>query len=424
MSRDPSRPSVPAALAVTPASPSIPAERRRPVTITQTRQVPDAIRLARYLRAPEIGPTLLFFSGGSALRHTSRVLTEYTHNSVHLITPFDSGGSSAKLRAAFPMISVGDLRNRLMALADTRLKGHPEVYRLFDTRFVKQASQAELRERLAEMVAGRDPLVADVPLPLRKLIRNHLGYFSEHMPEGFDLRGASVGNLILAGGYLNNRSDIDAVIFLFSKLVAVRGLVRPVVDSNLHLSAELADGTVVVGQHRITSRETPLPAPIRELRLTETVAAPEQLAEAEIDDRTTQLIDEAELICFPIGSFWTSVMACLLPRGVGSAVARAGCPKVYVPNTGEDPEELGLAPHDQVRVLLEQLRRDAGAETPTELLLQFVVVDSERGEYAGGLDIDAIEALGVEVIDIPLIADETAPLIESRRLVELLLSLV
>jgi hypothetical protein len=117
-------------------------------------------------------------------------------------------------------------------------------------------------------------------------------------------------------------------------------------------------------------------------------------------------------------------MANLLPKGVGSEIARAGCPKVYVPNTGEDPEELGLAPHDQVRLLLEQLRRDAGAETPTELLLHFVLVDSVRGEYTGGLDIDAIEALGVEVIDTPLVSDETAPLIESRRLVELLLSLV
>jgi CofD-related protein of GAK system len=382
------------------------------VTITQTRRIPDRIRLARYLRAPELGPTVLFFSGGSALRNPSRVLIEYTHNSIHLITPFDSGGSSAKLRDAFPIISVGDLRNRLMALADTRLEGHPEVYRLFDTRFDKDADQHQLRQRLADMVAGSDPLVAEVPLPLRELIRQHLGYFSEHMPPDFDLRGASLGNLILAGGYLNNRSDIDAVIFLFSKLVAVRGVVRPVVDANLHLRAALQDGTVVVGQHRITSL---LSAPIRELRLT---------ADVHIDDHTAQLIEAAELICFPIGSFWTSVMACLLPTGVGSAVAQAGCPKIYVPNLGHDPEGLGLAPHDQVGLLLEQLRRDAGPHTPTERLLQLVLVDRQRGEYAGGLDVAAIEALGVEVIDTALVSDESAPLIESRRLVELLLSLV
>ena len=404
--------------------PSIPAERRRQISLTQTRKVPDPLRLARYLRAPEIGPTVLFFSGGSALRKTSRVLTEYTHNSIHLITPFDSGGSSAKLRAAFPMISVGDLRNRLMALADTRLLGHPEVYRLFNTRLAKDEAQDRLREHLDAIVGGRDPLVAAISNPLRKLIRNHLEFFCDHMPADFDLRGASVGNLILAGGYLNNHSDIDAVIFLFSKLVAARGVVRPVVDTNLHLTAELEDGRVLVGQHAITNAEPPLSAPIRALRLTEAIEGPERLAEAEIDERTIQLIDEAELICFPIGSFWTSVMACLLPSGVGSAVARAGGTKVYVPNLGEDPEELGLAPHDQVRVLLEQLRQDAGEDTPTELLLHFVLVDSASEDYRGGLDIDAIEAHGVEVIDTPLVRDETGPLIDPRRLVELLLSLV
>jgi CofD-related protein of GAK system len=407
-----------------PASSPILDDRRRRVSLTHSRKVPDPLRLARYSRAPEIGPTVLFFSGGSALRRTSRVLTEYTHNSVHLITPFDSGGSSAKLRDAFPMISVGDLRNRLMALADTRLLGNPEVYRLFDTRLPKDAPASELHAHLAAMVDGSDPLVAAVPLPLRTLIRNHLGYFVEHMPPNFDLRGASIGNLILAGGYLNNRSDIDAVIFLFSKLVAVRGIVRPVVDSNLHLSAELADGTVVVGQHQITSREVPLTAPIRELRLTETISSPDRRADVEIDARTAELIAEAELICFPIGSFWTSVMACLLPRGVGRAVARAECPKVYVPNCGTDPEELGLAPHDQVKVLLERLRRDAGENTPTQQLLHLVLVDSERGEYGGGLNIPAIEALGVDVVDTPLIGDADTQLHEPRRLVELLLSLV
>ncbi len=405
--------------AFNPASP----ERRR-ITLSQRRFVPDPIRLARYARAPELGPTLLFFSGGSALRKASRTLTDYTHNSVHLITPFDSGGSSAKLRDAFPMISVGDLRNRLMALADTQLKGHPEVYRLFDTRLTKQGEPAELHEQLTAMASGLDPRVTAIPQPLRTLICNHISYFIDTMPASFDLRGASIGNLILAGGYINNRRDIDAVIFLFSKLVAVRGTVRPIVDSNLHLAAELDDGSVIVGQHEITSREQPLAAPIHQLRLIETLGGPEQLASVEIDDRTRELIDEAELICFPIGSFWTSVMACLLPKGVGYAVARADCPKVYVPNCGLDPEQLGLPAHEQVRKLLDQLRTDALPGTPTDRLLHFVLVDSKRGEYPGGLDLAAIREQGVEVIDTTLVSEETAPLIEPRRLVELLLSLV
>ena len=73
------------------------------LTITRTVQLPDKIRLARFARAPELGPKVLFFSGGSALNPLSRRLINYTHNSIHLITPFDSGGSSAVLRKAFGM---------------------------------------------------------------------------------------------------------------------------------------------------------------------------------------------------------------------------------------------------------------------------------------------------------------------------------
>ena len=71
--------------------------------ITRTARLPDLTRVALYRRAPEYGPKLLFFSGGTALRELSEVLVEYTHNSIHLITPFDSGGSSAVLRRAFAM---------------------------------------------------------------------------------------------------------------------------------------------------------------------------------------------------------------------------------------------------------------------------------------------------------------------------------
>ena len=41
----------------------------------------------------------------------------------------------------------------------------------------------------------------------------------------------------LAGGNRLNEGDMDSVIYLFSKLVAVRGTVLPIVDTNLHLAA-------------------------------------------------------------------------------------------------------------------------------------------------------------------------------------------
>ena len=89
---------------------------------------------------------------------------------------------------------------------------------------------------------------------MRRVVRTHLRFFSDRMPRDFDLRGANIGNLILAGGYLANDRNIESVLYLFSKLVEVRGSVRPVCDANLHLRAELEDGSQTVGQHRLTGK--------------------------------------------------------------------------------------------------------------------------------------------------------------------------
>ena len=60
---------------------------------------------------PALGPRLVFFTGGTALRGLSRSLTRYTHNSVHLVTPFDSGGSSeAELLAELLQLAQENVR--------------------------------------------------------------------------------------------------------------------------------------------------------------------------------------------------------------------------------------------------------------------------------------------------------------------------
>jgi CofD-related protein of GAK system len=229
------------------------------------------------------------------------------------------------------MPAVGDVRNRLMALADRSVRGNPAVYELFSHRLPRDQEPAALMETLERLIHGKARLVREVPDPMRKLIRNHLGYFRDQMPADFDLRGASLGNLILAGGYFVNNRHIDPVIYLFSKLAEVRGVVRPVVARDLHLPAELADGSVVLGQHNLTGKETaPLASPIRSLRLCRALDDPAP-AEASIRDKVKDLIREAELICFPVGSFYTSLLATLLPGGVGEAIAANDCPKVFVP---------------------------------------------------------------------------------------------
>jgi CofD-related protein of GAK system len=379
--------------------------------------------LARYRHAPELGPRIVFFSGGTGLRGVSRALVAFTHHSRHIITPFDSGGSSARLRQAFDMPAVGDLRNRLMALADQTVLGNPAIYDLFAFRYPEDEPSERLVDALDRMVAGDDARVREIPEPLRSIVCNHLRFFRDAMPSDFDLRGAAIGNLVLAGGYLNQGRALDSVLFLFSQLVEVRGIVRPVVDRDLHLVADLEDGRRVVGQHRITGRSQEGPSGrIERLFLSGSADAPEPLR-APIPEAVDALIRTSELICYPVGSFYTSLIATLLPAGVSDAIAATTVPKVYVPNPGLDPEEVGMTIVDKVETLLRYLSEGTSEPVPRERLLHFVLLDRE----GYGLDTDtvrAIETLGVQVIDTPLVSEERAGYLDEQLLSAALVSLV
>lgn len=393
------------------------------IRITREVELPNPLKLERFAKSPELGPSVLFFSGGTALRNTCRELVRYTYNSIHIITPFDSGGSSAKLRKAFAMPAIGDVRNRLMALADMSLRGHPEIYALFAHRLPARASKKKLAGELDSMARGSHPMVKRIPGTMRKIIKHHLRRFRELVPDNFDLRGASVGNLVLTSGYLENARHFDPVIFIFSKLVEVRGTVRPVLSENLHLGATLNNGKTLLGQHRLAGKEAPpIKSPVKELFLTpglddETPVRPK------VREKAKKLIRRAGLVCYPMGSFYTSLIANLLPSGIGNTIAHNPCPKVYVPSTGNDPETRGMKLHDQVSVLLRHLRRDDPKNTAPEDVLDFVLLDSNNGKYKGGVNRKKIEKQGVKVIDCPLTSPKTRPGLDPRLLSGILLSL-
>lgn len=383
--------------------------------------LPDKLKIARYEKAPELGPRLLFFSGGTALKRFSKTLIRYTHNSVHIITPFDSGGSSAEIRRAFRMLSIGDVRNRLMALADQSIKGNPEIYRLFSYRLPADDPSDRLREKLQMIAEGLDSLVDGIPVPMRSIVCGHIGDFLRLMPGDFDLRGANIGNIILTAGYLNHHRHIETVIYLFSRLVEVQGLVRPVVTDDLHLAARLQSGQTLVGQHRITGDAfLKARSPIDELFLSASVDLPERV-QTEISSETAALIDGAEIICYPMGSFYSSVLANLLPRGVGAAIAANRCPKVFVPNTLPDTEQAGMSLGDAVRTMIRCLQGDHPGE-PTDYL-DWIVLDSRWGRYPFDLDLERIREWGIGILEATLVTEDSSPYVDPERLCDVLLSL-
>ncbi|RTR01581.1 GAK system CofD-like protein [Halomonas nitroreducens] len=389
----------------------------------RTDQVPDSLRVRRYRQAPEQGPRLLFFSGGSALAGVSRKLQRYSHNTVHLVTPFDSGGSSAMLRHAFGMPALGDLRSRLMALADETAPDHSQVCRLFAHRLPMEATPEDLRATLEALARGHHVLVSDLTPALRRPLCRQLDVFREAMPATFELRGACIGNLILAGGYLAGRRQLAPMARQAAELVQARGTVRAVVDHDYHLAATLADGRRVLGQHRITGKEVPpLDTPIARLDLSASGDAHVPVT-ATLPEESRRLITSADLICYPPGSFYSSVLANLLPAGIGRAIRDNPCPKVFIPNPGHDPEQVGKDLPGLVATLLETLRRDTGEDCPATALLDVILIDSRHGDYAGHLDADFLAELGVTLIDTPLVAARGASHFDDDRLVAALMSL-
>ncbi len=95
-----------------------------------------------------------------------------------------------------------------MAIADDSLAGHPEAVALFRYRLPTDQSQATLKSLVEKLQSGEHPLIEVTSGTVKQLIENNLRAFLDQVPDDFDYRGASVGNLVITGGYLNNQHTL------------------------------------------------------------------------------------------------------------------------------------------------------------------------------------------------------------------------
>jgi CofD-related protein of GAK system len=407
------------------------------VQLNHPTSLPVYKKVHNYEHHPKEGPPIALLSGGSGARALAETLVRFTHNSSHVLPMFDDGGSSRELRRKLGMPPPGDLRNRLMALSDMSMSGNPEVSRLFRTRLPKQGSPAALREQLEAFLDGEHEQMARIERRYRRIIVNHLMRFCRRMPDDFDLRGGNIGNFVISGAYLS-LGDLESVIFEFSALAAVRGEVFPICSGgDYHLKAEFADGSSMVGQSRITSTEHP---PIRRLSI---VARREGLGEDAdaVDDDDDDFVEvqptinnlaagairRSALVAYAMGSFYTSIVPNLLVAGTGQAIRETKRPKVFVANLLRDRETQQMT----VAEMLQELRRYLMISDPCpgkmEDYVHYVLVNdhgtSRRGEQVP-VDLEAICALGVEPIVLPLATDPDAPGVhDPERVAAVLLSL-
>jgi uncharacterized cofD-like protein len=224
-----------------------------------------------------------------------------------IVTVSDNGGSSGRLRDELQMLPPGDIRNCIVALSeDSSL-----LSRLFRYRFRGEGG----------------------------------------------LGGHSFGNLFLAA-LTEVTGDFTEAVRLSSEVLASKGHIFPATISDVHLVAELDDGSIVRGETQISASRTP----IRHLRL-----EPERCLPL---PQALRALRTADVITVGPGSLYTSILPNLLVSQVARVIGESRATKVFVSNLMTQPGET-----DGYTALqhLETLRRYA-----PEIEFDFVVVNDRK----------------------------------------------
>ncbi|HEV8136018.1 MAG TPA: gluconeogenesis factor YvcK family protein [Pyrinomonadaceae bacterium] len=224
-----------------------------------------------------------------------------------IVTVSDNGGSSGRLRDELQMLPPGDIRNCIVALSeDSSL-----LSRLFRYRFRGQG----------------------------------------------ELGGHSFGNLFLAA-LTEVTGDFTEAVRLSSEVLASKGHIFPATISDVHLVAELDDGSIVHGETQISASR----APIRNLRLEPERCLPLPQALKELKS--------ADVITVGPGSLYTSILPNLLVSQVAKVIGESRATKIFVSNLMTQPGET-----DGYTALqhLETLRKYA-----PEINFDFVVVNDRK----------------------------------------------
>jgi uncharacterized cofD-like protein len=253
------------------------------------------------------GPRIVAIGGGTGLSTLLRGLKEYTSNLTAVVTVADDGGSSGVLRSELGIPAVGDIRNCVVALADSeRLMGRLLQYR-FPGSGPATNSRAEPDKTTAADAAA---LPVDGPFAAAEA----------------GLGGHAVGNLLLAALVQLEQGDFEQGVREMNRVLAVRGSVVPATAAVLTMHARLLDGTEIEGQSRIAHTTG-----IERVWVTPDEASPTEDA--------LRAIAEADVIVLGPGSLYTSVLPALLVPGIRDAVASSGALVVFACNVATQAGE-------------------------------------------------------------------------------------
>ena len=209
-----------------------------------------------------------------------------------IVTTFDDGGSSGRLRDEFGVPALGDLRRCIAAL-------------------LSEDAEDSVVEGMLEYRFSSDG----------------------------SLDGHSVGNLMLLGAMQRSGSLSDAIDSIASSL-NLAGRVIPVSDEPSHLCAEWGDGTLIQGESAVGERNEELFGASRIYLDPPVSASPDALA----------AIRNGDVVVLGPGDLFASVIPNLLPDGVIEAISQNSCRILQVCNIAMKAGEVGgYAASDFVR---------------------------------------------------------------------------
>jgi uncharacterized cofD-like protein len=310
-------------------------------------------------------PRIVAIGGGTGLSVILRGLKEFQVDLTAIVTVADDGGSSGRLRTDFAMPPPGDIRNCLVALADTE----PLLERLLQFRF----------------------------------------------PSGEGLAGHSFGNLFLAA-MTHIMGDFDSAIRETSRVLAVRGRVLPAVKEDVKLRAILEDGTVVEGESNIPKASSPVSR--IELVPNHIEAHPEVI----------EAIQQADAIVVGPGSLYTSILPNLLVPGLSDAILKSKAKKIYVCNVMTQPGETdSFTASSHVEVIYRHVGAKIfdyilvnAASLPSEALEKYQAQNS----YPVMVDLEALHRMGLRVIARDFVHYATYARHDSRLIAEQVITLL
>ena len=120
-------------------------------------------------------PSLVLFSGGTAMNSLAAPLSTLTPRVAHVLPVSDDGGSTAEIVRVLGGPAVGDIRSRCLRLSDESTPETAAVKRLLQHRLPPGRDAA--RAAWLPIVEGTDALWGEIEAPYKHTIRAFLVHF-------------------------------------------------------------------------------------------------------------------------------------------------------------------------------------------------------------------------------------------------------